>query len=214
MSGLFHCLVVCGAGIMLLQCGGRAQVPGDEPTNSGAGGSTGGRSSSAQGGVAAVGGTLSLGGAVSTGGTLDLGGSFDLGGSTSTAGSFAVGGTFGAGGSFGSFGGTSAWPQWDCSVDNLHGCISGQNSELVFALGSQCTVNPSRPTSAKDCAAGQVFSCLLGELNGETGAVNCACLPLTPGMSCPCPPGKDYYTTVPRACTNFQVQCGCDNQGI
>jgi len=202
MSSLFHSLVVCGAGITLLQCGGRAQVSGDEPMNGGTGGSMGGRGSSAQGGVVSVGGTLSLGGALSTGGTIDVGGS------TWTAGSSSVGGSLGAAGSFGSFGGASAWQQWDCSADNLNGCAYGQ--DMAFSLAHSCAVNSSRPRSAKDCAAGQVFSCLLAQVKGETGPVNCACLPRTPDVPCPCPgPSTGCETSYASACSDFQVQCGC-----
>ena len=204
MSSLFHSLVVCGAGITLLQCGGRAQVSGDEPTNGGAGGSTGGRGSSAQGGFVAGGGTFSLGGSVS------VGGSFAVGGSMSVGGSFAVGGSFGAGGTSASFGGTSAWQQWDCAPDNVHGCVSGQDSGLVFGLGQSCGSNPSRPRSAKDCPAGQVFSCLIGELNGATGPFNCACLTRTADVPCPCPSaGVGCSSSYSDKCSDFQVQCSC-----
>jgi len=189
MSTLFHSLVVCGAGITLLQCGGRAQVSGDEPTNGGAAGSTGGGASSAQGGVVAGGGTLSMGGPVSTGGTFSVGGSMPTG-------------------TGGSFGGTSAWQQWDCTPDNVHGCASAEREDTSFALGQSCGVNPSRPRSAKDCAAGQVFSCFVGELNGESGPFNCACLPRTDDVPCPCP-SSDLGCSSSYKCSDVQVQCGC-----
>jgi hypothetical protein len=192
MSSLFHSLVVCGAGITLLQCGGRAQVSGDEPTSGGAGGSTGGRGSSAQGGRASVGGMFSLGGALSTGGT------------------FGVAGSPGAGGASGAFGGTSAWQQWDCSTDNIHGCATGPDSGLAFELGQSCGVNPARPRSANDCGAGQVFSCLTGELNGETGLFNCACLPRTADVPCPCPSsGLGCNASYSSKCSDVQVHCSC-----
>lgn len=214
MSSLFHSLVVCGAGITLLQCGGRAQVSGDEPVaNGGASGSTGGRGAGAQGGVVAGGGTLSVGGALSTGGSFAVGGSMSVGGTFGVGGSMAVGGSFGDGGSggtFGSFGGTSAWQQWDCSPDTVRGCSFGQGMQEAFALAQSCPINPSRPRSAKDCAAGQVFSCVLGELNGETGPFNCACLTRTADVPCPCPASNhNCDETYAAACTDFQVQCGC-----
>jgi hypothetical protein len=73
---LFHTLVVCGAGLTLVHCGGKSNTD-EEPSD--AVGGEGGSSSPENGGEAGVGGSVSMGGSVESSGMGGTGGTIVLG---------------------------------------------------------------------------------------------------------------------------------------
>jgi hypothetical protein len=180
---LFHSLVVCGAGLSALRCGGRSQLE--------------------QGLDEAGGGT---------GGTPDAAGSagrMALGGASSVAGAPSVAGAGGAAGTMHS----TEWQQWDCTSDDAVGCVPASLSSAqanAIELRHRCRSDRTRPKSSADCAPHLVFSCMLGVLANELGPINCSCLAPTPDEPCPCPERiETYWSAQSVICDGTQSYCGC-----
>lgn len=187
MSSLFHTLVVCGAGLTLLDCGGKYSYlveEGDEPS---AGRSPGGSGAS----VGGHGGASSDGSAV--GGLLFGGGPPD--GPQPGYPPLA-----GAG---------NADEQLECERVRTCGGPSGEGeSESIFTLTGACVSAPARPKSVADCGANESLACLVGRLGNRRVLFNCEC---TPGNdSCACP-DLTLGCTSPQldGCSDRQVRCGC-----
>ncbi len=204
MARLFHSLVVCGAGLTLLQCGGRyaGSGGGSEPDE--------GEGASSQGGATSHGGASHSG--TGSGGKLTLGGS-------STAGTNAFGGSAtGGGGPIPTAGTTSTDPgfakppgptaQWVCDATGFY-CSSG----VVDLTDLACKADPSRPQVASDCAGNLVFACALGLYEGRGVPFNCECVPpAADGASCVCPEldgGCQARLQPPGMCSPFASECGC-----
>jgi len=213
MARLFHSLVVCGAGLTLLECGGRVatHVAADDST-SGAGGSSaapggaanstsGSSTSSATGGVSAQAGTPSAIGGLNLGG-IEMGG---------------VGGTFASAGT--AFGGATvdilpgAESQWVCDSTNVQGCIDVPVGRpmLGFSITTPCRAETTRPKGSADCDPGTLFTCVTGNYAEKLVLFNCVCMPQEPD-SCACPSlrsgcsGVDYRASL---CDVDQAFCGC-----
>ncbi len=196
MSSLFHSLVVCGAGLTLVSCGGRSEWDQKE-------------SEPAQGGGSNQGGSGSVGsGLVGSGGALMLTPS----GGTNSAGSSALGGTTGV---------TMPGPllpgaegQWVCDTE-LSACAGGflEDMQVVgFNIGSACAADPTRPKSSDDCAGQGKFSCSIGFFGEQAVLFNCECTPPElDNQGCPCPEtgGGCYSSRGPEYCNELQAYCGC-----
>jgi hypothetical protein len=216
MSKLFHSLVVCGAGLTALQCGGKALQSGEDPNSGESGGAPSSAGSSStqlggRGGSFSVGGSMSIGGALSTGGTLGFAGAVSAGGTLAFGGAVSVGGNVGVGASGGVGAALSPWQQWDCTAFDTNGCV-GVGTTVVsgFGLIQACRVEPTRPRSQADCQPGQIFSCLIGVLGNQYGPINCECLPPSSGVPCFCSPSiVSCASAQPVACGTDQSYCGC-----
>jgi hypothetical protein len=212
MARLFQSLVVCGAGLTLLDCGGRRASHGaDDGSVSGGGGSSatpggtasstsGSPTSSTTGGVNAQAGTPSSSGGLNVGG-IDIGG----GGGLATAGT--------------GFGGATvdilpgAESQWVCDEANLEGCsdVPVGRPMLGFSITSPCRAETTRPKSPADCQPGTLFTCVAGNYAENLVLFNCVCMKNEPD-SCACPSlrvgctGADYQAS---KCGSDQALCGC-----
>jgi hypothetical protein len=192
MSRLFHSLVVCGAGLTLLDCGGRSveRDPRDEPSTSGkpaAGGSggttTGGTSSASSGG--SIGGItgIPLAGAPSTGGATTI--------------------TVSAG----------AEGRWTCTTE-LKGCMSGTHEGYPvqgFEISQPCQADMARPASLADCGANSSLDCVVGFFGNQTVLFNCECTSAAQGEKCHCPQAHSscYGAREVHYCDGLQTVCGC-----
>lgn len=194
LSSLFHSLVVCGAGLTLVSCGGRSESGQQE-------------SEPAQGGSSNQGGSGPVAtGLVSNGGGLMLTPS----GGTNTAGSSSLGGT------------ATTMPgpllpgaegQWVCDSE-LTGCATSSFEGMQtygFRIGSACAADPTRPKSSEDCTGQAKLSCAIGFFDDQAVLFNCECK--TPALSdgCPCPEagGGCYGARGPDYCDELQAYCGC-----
>jgi hypothetical protein len=189
MARLFHSLVVCGAGLTLLNCGGRSagqQGDGGADETSGSGGS----STAGKAGDGGRGGSGPVQGGASSGG-LSLGGTQNapMGGGAPSEPRRPEGPT----------------EQWGCDASGVF-CRGGR-FDLDYA---DCVRDVTRPTSQAECGDGQVFTCLQGYLGQETVLFNCACSP-TPSAGCACPEVLDNCGArleSPTSCGATSV-CGC-----
>jgi hypothetical protein len=208
MSRLFHSLVVCGAGLTLLDCGGRfaEREKDDDVKASGRAGAASGRGST--GAASGTGGSASVGGGVGASGSEAVGG-LSLGG---FAGGNAPGGTTSAGGS-GVIVLPGAQAQWVCN-DELFACEDGLHEGhpvTGFQIATPCQVDPKRPTSAADCAMGESFGCLVGFIEGQTVLFNCECADPNLVGQCHCPATANgcWRPGAPHYCDLQQTVCGC-----
>ncbi len=200
MSRLFHSLVVCGAGLTLLDCGGRSveRDPSDEPSTSGEPTATGGSGGATSVGSSATGGN-SIGGIRG----LPLGGttSTDSAGSTSTGGASTVVVPAGAQG------------RWTCTTE-LTGCTSGTHEGYPvqgFMISKPCQPDMTRPASGADCETNQSFDCVVGFFGDETVLFNCECTSPTQGEKCHCPTAHAGCSAARNVhyCDGQQTVCGC-----
>jgi hypothetical protein len=197
MSDFFHTLVVFGAGASLAGCG--AKVIGEEGAEHS--GPHGGQETM-DGGVTSVGAGghfAGMGGAVGTGGVVSTGGVPASGGATGAAGVPIV---------------ESVTAQWNCA-GLWSGCayvMTAAGAQTAFALSGACPVDPARPRSEADCAAGEQFECVRATLGGAELIVDCLCVPARPDGSC------DYVCAfrasgsaqaVDGACNGRTKLCGC-----
>lgn len=197
LSHLFHTLVVCGAGLTVVGCGGHSESDPQEHKPARGGSSSEGGSGSAGNGS----------GAVSQGGIMLTPAGAP---STNTAGSSALGGTAA----------TMPGPplpgaegQWVCKAE-LRGCAGGafESMHVVgFEISSACAADPARPKSSDDCTGQGKFSCSLGFFDGQAVLFNCECK--TPGLNqgCPCPETASgcYSSQGAEYCDELQAYCGC-----
>lgn len=212
MARLFQSLVVCGAGLTLLDCGGRLASHGaeDDSTN-GAGGSSatsGGTASSTSGSPTSstTGGASAQAGTSSSSGGLNLAG-IDTGGS----GGFAAAGAPSGGATVDIPPGAES--QWVCDPTNLQGCIDvpvGQPM-LGFSITTPCHTETNRPKSPADCGPGTLFTCVTGNYAEKLVLFNCECRSKLPD-ECTCPflrvgcAGADVRAP---QCDAEQALCGC-----
>lgn len=191
MARLFHSLVVCGAGLTLVHCGGRSTGDRDEGNADDTSGTSQG--SAAGSGDGARGGTSSAQGGTS-GGTLSLAG----------APSVPIGG--------GSAGAPSdpkrpAGPteQWGCDGSGIS--CSRERFDIDYRA---CARDETRPRFPEDCPAGTSLTCLKGYVDDEPVLFNCACRSPMAG-SCACPEVLDSCSArvePPRTCGQTS-ECGC-----
>jgi hypothetical protein len=187
MARLFHSLVVCGAGLTLVHCGGRSAGHGDADEASGtsqgsaAGNGDGGRAgtTTAQGGASA--GALSLGGALS----VPSGGS--------------------AGAPTDARRPSGPTEQWGCDASGIS--CSGERFNVDYR---DCARDQTRPRRVEDCPAGTMLTCLKGYLDDEAVLFNCACSP-PEADGCACPEVLDSCSArvePPQTCGQTS-ECGC-----
>jgi hypothetical protein len=197
-SPFFHAIVVAGAGVSALDCGGATVDVGE--TKSGDGGSS-------AGGKAATGGASQSAGG--SGGSRPA-----TGGSAATGGSTATGGTPLTGGSPGveplPDRGTLA--QWDCTEQELGVCYHGQNEYGLSGrvLSESCRVDPSRPRTAADCPANYWFACQSAwwwPENQTAVYVNCQCISTDGGCTGVAYPGAVACEIA--VCLGEDLICGC-----
>jgi hypothetical protein len=189
MSRLFHTLVVAGAAISASACAGKSsRTEGDGDGGTGAGGTN-------------------------AGGT-GVGGSS---GSGAVAGSGAVP----AGGSAGSTGGTGvgglpepgAYAQWNCTGLVANRVCVATHGTTATPIPDQCPVELDRPRSASDCAAGELFTCVLAMTrSSELVLVNCYCEPAD--GSCFNCTNLEVYHGEPAYCDGVRKICACAYTGI
>jgi hypothetical protein len=212
---LFHTLVVCGAGLTVVHCGGQSSSD-DGNDDDGSGGSSGTTSTGASTGI---GGASPASGATGpVAGTTSVGGKGGAAGS-SGAGGLSSGGVGGKGG-FGGFGtaGTnvagsismggalSNTEQWFCEVRAQCG--------LTLVKLETCVVESDRPLDPSDCGDGELFTCFNASLASGDILVNCECVPAPPDDApCPCPvttgscePEPSYQQ---QPCENDTSICQC-----
>lgn len=192
-------MVVCGAGLTLLQCGGRyADRQGGTDTGDGD------ESGSSQGGAAGKPSKPPSG----------MAGTLAMAGSPSSSGGAGVsqGGGVASGGSSPSKPPVPTKPpgpteQWVC---DLYGSFC--NNELFSLDESICFADPSRPVAPEDCKGSSVFTCVRGLLGDTEVNVACACTAPPPDGSCPCPdiPSDcDARLVSEPMCNPFISMCGC-----
>ncbi|MGC4089275.1 MAG: hypothetical protein QM756_15590 [Polyangiaceae bacterium] len=213
MASLFNSLVVCGAGLGLVHCGGEASQ--NTSSSGGAAGASGG--TTAAGGATAASGATASGGIAANGGS-GLGGS-GLGGATSTSDGGSIAGAPGWGGAMTLP--VESWKsgfypsaQWNC--DGQYSiCDSGvfQGTQVTGrSVAMPCVEEPMRPQSPDDCAPNEYISCTLAVETGSQLAVpiNCACLPKAQGL-CGCLPKGDTSCVerVPYLCSETTSLCSC-----
>ncbi|MGC4089276.1 MAG: hypothetical protein QM756_15595 [Polyangiaceae bacterium] len=196
MANLFHSLVVCGAGIGLMQCGGEAN-----------------QNASATGGVAA-------GGASTSGGTSAAGGALGGANGTVSGGSGAGGSTANGGSGVVPTGSVQPWgstdyPSTQLNCDHeLFRCSPGvfqDDAVGAWVIDGSCVLEPQRPRSADDCAANEYFSCSLAVFPDDPTLVlpvSCACLPKQAG-ACGCSATAGCSEEFPSLCTETISICGC-----
>ena len=191
MARLFHSLVVCGAGLTLLQCGGRSVGSSEgEPGE----GSESGASNAGSGGKGTAGSGVATGG-------ISLGGSVQI----PTLGGMSAGGS----GPIIDPGmpvpdGPS--PQWSCQSTGAY-CSQG----LVEITGLDCQRDASRPASPAECKGDAVFTCMKGYYGDAQVLFNCECHEPALDGSCVCPEFSSGCARAmpPAMCNPFGVECGC-----
>lgn len=184
-------MVVCGAGLTLVHCGGRStgdrgdRDDGNADDTSGtsqgsAAGNGGAGTSTAQGGASA--GALSLAGAMNV----------PAGGSSAGAPSDPK---------------RPAGPteQWGCDGSAIR--CTGERFDIDYR---DCARDETRPTLPEDCPAGTSLACLRGYLDDEPVLFNCACRSPLAG-SCACPEVLDNCSARVRAPERCEMtsECGC-----
>jgi len=202
----FHALVVVGAAVSATACGGRSE---QRPSGEGAGGGTSGNG----GDAAATGGTLANDGSGSGSGAAGAGGAGSAAGEGGRAGATST-----AGGKAGA-GGIGPFPeaelptsQWDCA-SSYSGCVDALGVSAHQLTGS-CPVDATRPKSAADCSADEIYSCELAvSVSGEPVLVNCWC---QPGVGSPCAGcvSLNHRNGEPVSCAPSLKICECAYTGI
>lgn len=187
MSSLFHTLVVCGAGLTLLECGGKYSYLVEQEDEPSAGRSPGGSGAA----VAGNGGATSAGSGV--GGLLLGGGPPD--GPPPSAGYPSVAGA------------GNADEQLECSNLACGGPGTGE-SESTFKITGACARAPARPQSVADCGANESLACLVGMLANRRVLFNCECTAANDSCACP---NLMLGCASPQldVCSDRQVRCGC-----
>ncbi|HVY25499.1 MAG TPA: hypothetical protein VHB79_03070 [Polyangiaceae bacterium] len=215
MARLFHSLVVCGAGLTLLECGGRVagHEGGDDQGATSAAGQTSsaGQNNDGHGASSSLGGASAQAGSAPSIGGLHLGG-FGTGG-LDTGGSPAAGTASG--------GATVIVPpgaqaQWDCDGANISSCEfnggSAGPAHPAFNIDVPCRTNPDRPKESDDCPANTLLTCFDGTYAGQSVLFNCECVSPQGADACTCPAfhaGCAYSTYQPVDCTTERALCGC-----
>jgi hypothetical protein len=195
----FKTMVVMGSGLAL-GCGGVSEK--DSKPGDGDGGSNNSGGSSSSGGSSNTGGSIATGGGLSTGGAVGAGGTFASGGSAGTA----------NGGVGGAIIPTPNCPTTQWASPDYPQCAPNGDG---FVLPANSVCDPSRPVSADDCAAGQVFACLEatayadGTAFPEPKPYGCECVP--DSASCRDECGAIY--SVDASCHEGEspasILCGC-----
>jgi hypothetical protein len=217
-GSLFQALVVMGASLTA-GCGGESTATHHAPDPDAGSGGTGGATGGSGGSTGATGGTGgSTGGSGgSTGATGGTGGSTG-GGMGATAGSGgSIGGTGGMAGRTGWLPDLSETSQWDCArqADHCEHTTAGPYASWSSALTltEPCPVDPSRPRSVTDCAAGETLRCQLARTTmDEQFLVNCECVPMDGCSTC-----VSLFDGMPQkavTCTEVLTVCPCAYTGI
>jgi hypothetical protein len=187
MSRLFHSLVVCGAGLTLLDCGGRSieRDPADEPSTSGNAAVAGGSGGATTGGTSSIGGITGI----------------PLAGAPPTGGAPPVRVSVGAEG------------RWSCTTE-LTGCTSGTHEGYPiqgFEISTACPSDLTRPASTGDCPPNSSFDCVVGFFGNQTVLFNCECTSPAQGEKCHCPEAHSscYGARDVHYCDGLQTVCGC-----
>jgi len=199
-SAMFHAIVMMGSGLAL-SCGAVAR---EDPSSSMAGGGgSAGKSTAAGGNNVGAGGVTGVSGSGVAGGGISMGGSLMVN----------VGGSAGTGGVFGSAAANGAPPadcppsQWVCA--GADGCSYDTGWSLA-----NCKCDPSRPTSAASCAAGQAFTCLSTTYGSDKPyGFECSCIASMGGCTCNAVFGSSAPSRGPLECDQASVVdttlCGC-----
>jgi hypothetical protein len=198
MRRLLHALVVCGAGLVLLQCGRTTRDRDKALASSGA---VAGSSEPAHGGDRSASGGADHGGAHDgSGGSPD----HDRGGEEASGGAETDLGLAGA-----ASGGPSE--QWSCDPRYMW-CPDVGTPALLELSAEHCVRDATRPASAADCDSDHIFSCMAGVLDGVELLFNCECA--SPGNLekpyCPCPEldSRCFDEVAPQQCGDAS-ECRC-----
>jgi hypothetical protein len=211
---LFHTLVVCGAGLTVVHCGGQSSSD-DGNDDDGSGGTSGTTSTGASTGV---GGASPASGATGpVAGTTSVGGKGGAAGS-SGAGGLSSGGVGGKGG-FGGFGTAGTNVAGSTSMGGAPSNTGQFFCEVYDQCGSTgvkqetCVPEPDRPSSISDCDDGELFTCINVWISGTEARVNCECAPEpAEGEPCPCPAADAGCELVPyqfETCEEGAYTCQC-----
>jgi hypothetical protein len=191
MHRLFHSLVVCSAGLTIVQCGGKSKSDDDQPdpARGGMAPSSGGSATAGSGDRA---GSAGGGGVSGLAGNSRSGGGMDNGAAGETSYSLHPDGPS---------------EQWLCNAT----VWCGEGGQIPLD-GIFCALEAQRPVAAADCQPDELFTCMSGLIDGESVRYSCECA-AAPEINdpCPCPQimvGECSGASPPVQCSTESI-CFC-----